>query len=1722
VANEEQLRSYLKRVTIELTEERKRLHSYRYEPIAIVGMACRYPGGVSSPQQLWQLVDEGRDAIADFPTDRGWDVERLYDPDPDNPGTSYVREGGFVEDAAYFDPAFFRMGPREALATDPQQRLLLETAWEALEDAAIDPLSLRETQTGVFAGVMYHDYVSALGSAIEELEGHLAAGAPSSIVSGRVAYTLGLEGPAVTVDTACSSSLVTLHLAAQSLRSEECSLALAGGVTVLSTPWVFSGLSRQRALALDGRSKSFAEAADGAGWSEGVGVLALQRLADAEREGRPVLATICGSAVNQDGASNGLTAPNGPAQERVIRQALASARLTAAEVDAVEGHGTGTMLGDPIEAGALLATYGQDREQPLWLGSIKSNIGHAQAAAGVAGVIKMVMAMREGSLPKTLHVDAPSSKIDWGEGRVELLTKAVEWKPGERPRRAAVSSFGISGTNAHVIVEEAPRPGESAGGEEEPAAARPLGEALPLILSAKSETALRESAARLADHLRERPELDLADVAHSLTGGRARFELRAGVAAEERDDLLAGLGALAAGGEHRALVRGRARSQQRPVFVFPGQGSQWPLMGAELLGSSPVFAAQMRACEEALEPFVDWSLDQVLRDPEAAWLQRLDVVQPALFALMVSLARLWQACGVEPTAVVGHSQGEVAAAHIAGGLSLEDAARIVARRSQAMVGIAGKGAMLSVSLASEELPPLIEPFGERVSLAAINGPASLVLSGEPEALEQLLANCEQTGVRAQRIAVDCAGHSAQIEALKDELLESFAPIVPRAGEVPFHSTVCGEVVETDVLDAEYWYRNLRETVRLEPVLRGLLDQGARTLIEVSPHPVLGFAIEETIDAAREGAGATVLGSLRRDDGGAGRFALSLAHAHCAGATVDWEKLFAGAKPVQLPTYPFQRKLYWPAASAVAGDVSAAGLVETSHPLLGGAIEDPEDGSLTFVSRLSLQTHPWLADHRADDVALLPGSVLLELALAVGEETGCGTVEELALAAPLVLPEQGGVRLQVSLGAAGERGERQISIHSTAAEGPGEWACLARGVLSLESGEAAEPAETPADWPPQGAESLDVEAAYDRFAAAGIDYGPAFQGLTAAWRLEDEVFAEIALAPDQAREARRFRIHPALLDAALQGAAQLDDGDEPMFPTAWRKLRVDAAGADSLRLWLSAGEGGGFRLSAFDRDGASVLALDSFDLRPLDFEQMRDAAGLDPFCRLEWQAVEVPADTAPPLADDPVAAAVVDCASDGANGDPVEAARASTQHVLARLRELRTTSPSGLSRLPFLTHRAVALGDEVPDWAEAPLWGLLRSKQLENPRRLAVIDSDDSEASQAALPAALALSAEEPQLAIRAGRLFAPRIVSAPAGDASGWDQRKRPQSIDPKRTVLITGGTGSLGALLARHLVEVHGARHLLLASRSGPEAEGAAELEAELEQLGAAARIEQCDVADRAQLEALLATIDPAHPLGGVVHAAGVLEGAWHLHELTKDVDLSAFVLFSSLAATLGSPGRAEYAAGCAFFDALAQRRCAEDLPAVSIGWGIWARGAGVTDVERLWMRRLGARLLSDEQGLRFFDAALGADQPLPLAVRFEPSALGTLSGSGLLPPILLQLTPRRRARRRHLPAVALPEKLAGMPAGEGRQFVLELVRGQVAAVLGYDDPAEVDPEQFFSELGFDSLAAVEMRNRLAEATAMEMPVTLIFDYPSATTLATYLLEEIDSVQDNPERNSE
>ena len=2027
------------------------------ESVAVVGMACRYPGGADSPEALWEMVVEGRDVVSEFPADRGWDLGELFDPDPDAIGKSYTRRGGFLAGIADFDAAFFGIAPSEALAMDPQQRLLLEVSWQALERAGIDPTALRGSATGVFAGVFHGSY-GGQGRLPGELEQYGLRGSTLSVASGRVAYALGLEGPAVSVDTACSSSLVALHLAAQSLRSRECNLALVGGVTVYATPALIVDFSRQRALAADGRCKPYAGAADGFGCAEGVGALVLERLADARRLGHPVLAVVRGSAVNQDGASNGLSTPNGPAQQRVIRAALANARLGAADVDVVEGHGTGTTLGDPIEAQALLAAYGQDRpaDRPLWLGSIKSNMGHTAAAAGMAGVIKMVQAMRHGLMPKTLHVDVPTPHVDWSAGAVSLLTESRLWPAEDHPRRAGVSSFGISGTNAHVILEQPPALESvvTSGDSDMPV--------VPWVLSARSAKALADQAQRLLAHVDGDHDLGVADVGWSLVSTRSTFEHRAVVVGADREHLTAGLAGLAAGEPGANVAVGRAQSVGKTVFVFPGQGSQWVGMGAQLLNTSKVFAEHMDRCDKALAEHVEWSLiDVICGAAGAPGLDRVDVVQPVLWAVMVSLTELWRSVGVMPDAVIGHSQGEIAAAYVAGALSLEDAARVVALRSRLLVQLSGAGGMVSLACELPQAQELLVQWGDRLNIAAVNGVSAVVVSGEVNALEELMRRCEADNVRARRIDVDYASHSAQVDAIREPLAQVLTGIEPRSSSVAFFSTVTGELMDGAGLNAGYWYQSIRQTVQFERAVRNARDARYQVFIESSPHPILTAGIEEISavpatladPSAVDARDAVVIPSLGRDDGGLDRFWLSVGQAHVAGVAVNWRAAFVTGSQVALPTYAFQRRRFWlPGLGISGGDLGGVGLAGAAHGLLGAVVERPDSGGVVLTGRLSVAAQPWLADHAVAGVVLFPGAGFVELVSRAADEADCSVVEELTLSAPLLVPAAGGVQVQVVVGAAGSAGRRAVSVYSSGAQPDSAWTLHAQGVLSVGS---PAPAADLSVWPPVGGLAVNLTDAYERLAGRGYQYGPAFQGLQAMWRLGDEVFAEVVLPDVAGVKAGGFGIHPVLLDAALHAMGVDGEQAQTVLPFSWQGIRLHAAGASRARVRIAPAGMGAVSVELADGAGLPILSVRELALRPVSVAQLSAAAPRAGGGLLEvaWSPVTLEANG---IAGDSV---VVWKPSPGADG-VVGSVYAATHEALEVLQSWLAGDGSGV--LVILTQGAVGLaGEDVTDLAGAAVWGLVRSAQAEHPGRVVLVDSDGS------VDAAAVIGCGEPQLIVRSGVVYAARLARVGAGSVlelppggwrlaaggggtledlvvqpcprvelaagqvrvavaavgvnfrdvlmalgmtpgggelgvegaglivevgpgvaglavgdavmgllgvvgaeavvdarlvtavpAGWslvtaagvpvvfwtalyglsvlagvragqrvlvhaaaggvgmaavqlarhlgaevfatasrgkwdtlramgfddkhiaDSRslefaekilaatggagvdvvlnslsgefvdaslrllaggghfiemgktdiRDPQVVAAQHqgvqyqafdlmkaspddtaaalaeltalfadgvltplpvktfdvrctsaayrfvsqarhigkvvltipdgpgmllsgsagglaggTVVITGGTGMAGGLLARHVVARYGVANVVLISRSGEQAGGVSELVAGLRDAGAEVSVVACDVADRDALAGVLARVPAQYPLRGVLHAAGALDdaviasltpdrvdavlrakvdGAWNLHELTQDLDLSAFVVFSSMAGIVGTPGQGNYAAANSFLDGLMAYRRDRGLPGLSMAWGFWEQASAMTqhlgDRDKARMSRFGLAPLSSEQALELFDSAMVADRGVVVAARLDTRAMADINTA--LPPLFSRLASRRTGRvtadTTTVSTTGLTKRLHGLSAEQRRRELVDLVCRNAATVMGRASAADIDAHRAFQELGFDSLTAVELRNRLKPATGLTLSATLVFDYPTPTALAEHLNARLTTAnQPNP-----
>jgi 5-hydroxydodecatetraenal polyketide synthase CpkC len=1598
MSDQDKLVDYLKWVTADLQKARARIEQLEAgaaEPVAVVGMACRYPGGVRSPQDMWDLLSTGRDAISPFPADRGWDLDRLHDTDPDVPGTSYTRHGGFVDGAGDFDAAFFGISPREALAMDPQQRILLEAAWELFENAGIDPAGWHGKPAGVFAGLVEQTYHGTDGPA--ELEGHLLTGKLGSVASGRVAYTFGFNGPAITMDTACSSSLVALHLAAQSLRRGECSLALAGGSTVTATPGGFIDFSRQRGLAPDGRCKSFAAAADGTSWSEGVGLVLLEKLSDAQREGHEILAVLRGSAVNSDGASNGLTAPNGPSQEDVIRRALADARLSAADVDMIEAHGTGTRLGDPIEAQALLATYGKDRGRPVFLGSLKSNIGHSVAAAGVGGVIKTILSMRHGRMPRTLHVDTPTPLVDWASGQVELLTEDRGWPETGAPRRAAVSAFGVSGTNAHVILEQAPA---------SPPRSDTQSPAAPWVLSARSPEALRELASRLAASTGPH-----ADVAHALATRRTALDHRAAVSG----DTAAGL---------RALADGTAPVTQVPApgrvaFLFTGQGSQRTGMGLRLGTGFPVFGSAFDAVCTEFDKHLDRPLREVIETGDG--LRRTEYAQPAIFAVEVALFRLVESWGVRPDMLAGHSVGELAAAHVAGVLSLEDAVALVAARGRVMQSLPETGAMISINATEDEVRELLDLSS--VDIAAVNAPDSVVISGDEQAVTALAEEFE--GRRRKRLDVSHAFHSPHVDRVLDVFKTVCAQVTFQAPTIPIISTLTGQVAEPT--SADYWARHMRSAVRFADAVRTMTERGVTTFVELGPDAVLSGLVH----------GQPAVASLRRDRDDAEAVAAMAGELFCLGIGPDWASYFGdfqGAR-VSLPTYPFQHKRYWVEQGAKDTGTLA-------HPLLGTATTVAGRDEGLFTTRISAHTHRWLAGRGT------PATTLVELAIAAGDQFGCTELVSLSVPVPLSIPASGSRQLQVAVAQPGESG-RQITIHSRPDFPEAAWTLHAKGLLRT------------AALPP----------------VAGTD--GEFTEFTG-----EEV-------PDG------LLLDPALLDRVLDTVAPGEIAHE------WRTVRLYATGATSVRAQVTPTEDG-HAVTLVDLSGSPVCTVESVRTRPREPDQPAD--GVDG-ALFETQWTELPVEPASSVrwgVD-----AFLYRVEPVTGGDVVAATHKTTAAVLAFLRNWL----SGDEQMPLVVVTDGAVGDltDLTDLAGAAVWGLVRSAQSEAPGRIILADAPP----EASLDAAVA--AGEPQVAVRDGRVLVPRLrATAPAAaPPPPWNSG----------TVVITGGTGALGALFARHLVTRHGARDVLLLSRRGPDAPGAAELVAEL-----GVTVVACDVSDRDDLARVLAGVPQ---LSAVIHTAGVnddslitdltedrlaavlrpkVDAAWHLHELTRDRGLAAFVLFSSTAATLGGPGQGNYAAANAFLDGLAAHRVANGLPASSIAWGLWDVSSGITgeltELDRQRIARSGFRPVPADLGPALLDAAL--PMPNPVAA---PADLRPVRAQPDVPPLLRGLV---RTTARPLARNAGPgPALSGLSAEERGETLLQLVRAQVADVLG-SSPDAIGVDRPLPELGFDSLTSVQLRNRLSAAVERPLPATLVFDHPTAQRLAGFLAGQF--VADGPD----
>ncbi|KTS76477.1 polyketide synthase [Pseudomonas oryzihabitans] len=1761
-----------------LKRQNRELQADAQEPIAIVAMGCRLPGGLDSPEALWRLVEAGAAVSSALPSDRGWQLNSLF------PAGSPLREriaswrGGFLDDVAGFDAPFFRISDREAQAMDPQQRLLLEISWEVLERAGIVPATLKNSATGVFLGATQNGYLADLERRNPAADGYRLQGGLSSIVSGRIAFVLGLRGPAVTVDTACSASLTAIHLAVQALRGRDCSLALAGGVTVMATPEVFAEFTRQNGLAADGYCKAFAEQADGTCFAEGAGVLLLERLSDAQRAGHPVLAVIRGSALNQDGASNGLTAPSGPAQEQVIQLALQNARLRPLDIDVVEAHGTGTALGDPIEAGALINTYGRGRtpERPLWLGSLKSNIGHTQLAAGVASVIKMVMALNRGLLPKTLHAQEPSSKIDWSERTVRLLDTARPWPETGMPRRAGVSSFGFSGTNAHLILEQAP-PVEQ---EARHATVAEL-DGLPpvtLPLSAACAEGLRAQA-RQTIALLEDPATDLAALNASLALQRSAFDHRAVILAAQRADGLVQLQALAEGRYVPGLIQGQRSPSGTTAFLFSGQGAQWPGMGRHLYRLCPPFAAALDEVCAALDPLLPQPLKDVLfadRDSDrAALLDRTDFTQPALFAFEVALYRMLHHFGIYPDILLGHSIGEIAAAQVAGVFTLADAARFVTTRGRLMQAIAPEGAMVAIEASEQEVRATLAGLDQSVAIAAVNAPTAVVISGDRSAVERLAADWQRRGQRTQALRVSHAFHSPHLDAILPELHQTLAGLSFHAPSLPIVSTVTGMPLTAEqARSPDYWAQQARQPVRFAAALHWLLDHRLTTAVEIGPDAVLTALGRTNASHHPAGEAAQWIAPQRRDKEDPRPLFAALAQLYTQGAALDWRRLLPPAPGMALPTYPFQHRHYWlqPRSGATDHAGNLPGLLALEHPLLSHGLERADGQGWVFWGQLDGARQPWLLEHRVGGQAYGAGAMTAECILTIGNRLGCPRLEDLTLQRLVPLPDQGAVDIQIKLDAPTAQGVRDVAAYYRPAEqdAPGGWQHFASCQLLPD---LAEPPLWPdlqtAAWPPAHAEPLAFADLYARLAEQGVELEGSFRRIVRAWQSPEGIYVEAERADSEPGPA--FTLHPTLLDAGLHSGLLVEGAAPPAAAPrllfSMSGMRLYQGGATQLRglLQLKAQQTSptaphDYRMRLADYQGRAVVTLDSMVLKSASTSAMpRRLVGY----RLQWSEVpHAPAATLPEplwlatrddLPSDCTSTAylhLADAITALAATPPgtalilvpsipqatVAEANRALLALAATLREWLEDARTARHPLLVATRRAVATAadEDVPNLSQAAFWGLLRTAQAEHPDRLLLLDLDAAPATTLDFDRALAVAlAGEPQLAWRQGRLLAPRLVRSSAVEPASEQRANVP--LDPEGTVLITGGTGTLGRALARHLVAQHGARHLLLVSRRGAAAPGATALVEELAEQGAATTVATCDVADPQALAQLLDGLPARQPLTAVFHVAGVVEpanllhlspaqlaavvrpkldAAWQLHLQTRQRNLAAFVLYSSAAGLLPQPGQSHYAAANTFLDALAHHRRHLGLPAVALAWGLWAERSAMGErlaaegIQKLLDR--GQLPIALEDGLSQVDLALtGALPPLSIPARLDLQALRRHGPQALLRELLAE-RPAQQASLR-------PEALAELAPAERRTRLLALIAQGISEVLGHPDPAAIPADTEFLALGFDSLTAVEMGSRLAATTGVRLPSTAVFDHPTLSALADHLSACLDQPARSP-----
>jgi myxalamid-type polyketide synthase MxaE and MxaD len=1803
------------------------------EPIAIVGIGCRFPGA-GGPDEFWKLLLDGVDAIREVPPDR-WNVDDLYDADPAAPGKMITRWGGFLEQVDLFDREFFGISPREASAIDPQQRLLLEVTWEAFEDAGQARTALAGSDTGVFVGISTYDYALLQAPRLGGIDAYWGTGIALSVAANRISYMFDLRGPSVAVDTACSSSLVAVQMACQSLWSGESQLAVAGGVNLILSPSFAINFTKAGVMALDGRCKTFDASADGYVRGEGAGIVVLKPLARALADHDPIRAVIRGGAVGQDGRSNGLMAPNRLSQEDVLRAAYRHSGVAPSDVTYVEAHGTGTSLGDTMEARALGNVVGQDRppERPCVIGAVKSNIGHLEAAAGIAGVIKTVLMLEHRQIPASLHVENPNPQIDFESLRLRVARAREPWERREGPIRAGVSSFGFGGTNAHLVLEEAPS-SRANGGRGRPG----VDGVFLLPISAQAPEALRQAAERHLGVLTGEggAARDLGDLAYAASVRRSHHRHRLALVGSTWDGAADQVRAFLAGEPHARMVSGDAGPRRRRLaFVCSGQGPiWWPLDPA--LRDEPALLTTLEECDRLVRAEAGWSLlEQLWAGEQACRLDEPDYCQPALFAMQVALANLWRSWGIVPDAVVGHSMGEVAAAHLSGALSLDDAVRVICQRGRAIRTVSGRGRMAVVELSADAVRDELRGFEGRLSVAAVNAPTSTVISGDPEAVEEVTARLQEREIFCRVLqSVDFASHSPQMEPLKGGLAGALHDLRPTAARLPMYSTVTGKVADGGALDGTYWAENIRTPVLFAAAVDGLLDDGHDVFVELSPHPVLLPAITQCAQTRRQEA--ALLPSLHREQPPREVMLTSLGGLYAIGFEPAWTALHPGPRRlVRLPSYPWQRERCWLASPGGPPPLPGG---TTGHPLLGHHLQlAGAAGSHVWESTVSVAAPAFLHDHRVQGIAVFPGAAWLEMVRAAAAQAyggGVNAITAVELERMLVLDDAGAATIQLRTSAANGAGasfhlyarpaddthhDPEWTLHATGTILPGEPAAVDLPALDLDAVRTrCRNPVAPADH-------------YQAMSSRGLEYGPAFQAVEQLWQGEREALAVLVPPSEVQPEIGTYGVHPVLLDAGLQvlAAAFQDDIDaddrRPYVPIGIdRMVARPAAAGGPARLWAHArmrpaaeaapaGVVGDVWLS--DDDGATVVALEGVHIRQLDSDGWLPTSMALDRARYEvhWRRQErgapqpskqsgggwlifadsggVGAALAARLTEDGEPAVLVAPGAGYDDSDPdrltirpdqgdevrravgaarermgalrgvvhlwsldatverVRGQRFARDRIYARPNRLRAVQRLGVvnalhlvhaladdasadaARLWFLTSGVHSIDGSSPpvSVAQAPLWGLGRVAALEHPElRPTLVDLGPSPDVAVAEWIADELRADdvETQVAVRGGERHVARLVRPASPRTAPVD------AVPAEATYLVTGGLGALGLLVARWLVE-HGARHLVLVGRRGPDDAAEQELQA-LRGAGAEVRVARADVSDELALAQVIADAAMSMPpLRGVVHAAGALDdatlgtldparllailepkvlGGWNLHNLTADLPLDFFVLFSSLAGTLGSPGQGNYAAANAFLDALAWLRASQGRPALSIAWGPWedtglsVRPEGVGR----FVERAGVKGIAPASGIEWLGRLLSLETPQTAValVDWERwAAHSTVAAGSLLTSELVAAGPASAAAEAgpRGGTLTVDDLFAADPAD--RQGLLESYL-HVAIARALDmKPEKLDADQPLTGVGLDSLVAVGMKNQIEVDLGMSLPLAAALEGSSLRELAAQML---------------